>query len=699
VKVSGFRQNEPGDGVPVSEPTTAYLSYDHKNLYIVFDCQDEPGKVRGRLSKREDIGEDDQVAVYLDTFHDRRRAYFFAVNPLGIQRDGIFTEGQGIDLSFDTLWHSEGRVTNHGYIVWIAIPFKSLRFSGEPLRSWGIALDRAIVRGNEVAFWPYVTARVQGIAQQFATLEGLEQVSPGHNVQLIPYGLFARARFVDPSDPVNPKFPIQNEFRGGLDSKLVVRDALTFDVALNPDFSQVESDEPQVTINQRFEVLFPEKRPFFIENAGFFKTPTTLLFTRRIQDPQFGARMTGKLGPWALGVFAIDDRAPGTGPLSRNPFSGRRAGIGVVRVEREFGQQSKLGILVSSRDFASTSNRVFSLDGRIKLSPNWVLTGEAIESSTRQLPAKADCLKGDARLSGPAYFLELLQQGRHSTYLARYTDRSPDFCAELGFVRRVDVRQSEQFAGYFWRPEHRRLISFGPSTDALVIWNYAGQLTDWVVDSKFDAALTGQTQLEFRHIQSYELFQNIGFRKHRTAFSFSTQLLSWLSTSAEFSIGTDVNFFPNRGLNPFLGNATSADAGFTFRPAPRIRFDQTYIFTRLGTRNGSTPAGVLPGPAIFNNHILRSKLNYQFTRELSLRAIVDYNAILPNSQLVALGRTKNLTGDLLFTYLINPGTAFYIGYTDHYRNLSLGPGRPEPSSPTTSIGRQFFVKLSYLFRF
>ncbi len=384
--LTDFRQFRPGDGVPVSQPTAAYLSYDDKNLYVVFVCKDEPDKVRAHLARREDIGNDEQVAIYLDTFHDHHRAYIFATNPLGIQLDGIFTEGQGNDFSFDTLWYSEGRLTADGYIVWMAIPFKSLRFPAEPAQDWGVALDRVIIRTNEVAFWPYVTTRVQGIAQQFATLEGLERISPGHNMQFIPYGLFARARFLDTSDPNNPGFRTKNDFRGGVDAKFVVRDALTFDVALNPDFSQVESDEPQVTINQRFEVFFPEKRPFFIENAGFFQTPIPLFFSRRVADPQFGLRMTGKVGRWALGAIGIDDRGPGNGRMSTDPLAGDRAGIGIVRVQREFGEQSKIGLLVASRDFASSSNRVFSIDTRIKLSPNLVLEAQAMHSETRQLP-------------------------------------------------------------------------------------------------------------------------------------------------------------------------------------------------------------------------------------------------------------------------------------------------------------------------
>src|SRR2546422_11341776 len=186
-----------------------------------------------------------------------------------------------------------------GYIVGFAVRFKSLRFGAEPIQTWGIGLSRSIIRKNESSWWPHISRRVEGVVQQLATLEGLERIPPGRNVQLIPYGLFARARFLDTADANNSRFRTEDDFRGGEDGKFVVRDALTFDVALNPDFSQVESDEPQVTINQRFEVFFPEKRPFFIENAGFFQTPVTLFLDRK------STRLNSSHGYISYAVFCL----------------------------------------------------------------------------------------------------------------------------------------------------------------------------------------------------------------------------------------------------------------------------------------------------------------------------------------------------------------------------------------------------------
>ena len=269
IRITGFVQREPGDGVPSSVETTVYLSYDAGHLYAVFLCTDDPGKVRANMTKREAIMGDDIVGLVLDTYHDGRRAYMFLANPLGIQLDGVTTEGQNDDYSYDALWQSEGRLTAYGYAVVLKIPFKSLRFSNAPVQTWGVAVARIIPRANETSFWPYITRRIAGFGQQMATLEGLQGISPGRNLQAIPYGNFATARVLD-DEGVRQT---ENSTRVGVDGKAVVKDALTVDLTVNPDFSQVESDEPQVTVNQRFEVFFPEKRPFFIENAGYFDTP------------------------------------------------------------------------------------------------------------------------------------------------------------------------------------------------------------------------------------------------------------------------------------------------------------------------------------------------------------------------------------------------------------------------------------------
>src|SRR5467141_653139 len=720
--VTDFRQNIPGDGTPATESTTAYLSYDDKNLYVAFACHDEPGEIRAHLSKREASDQDDGVGVLLDTFRDFHRAYYFFSNPVGVQTDAIYTEGQGYDYSFDTLWDNAGRVTNDGYVVFFSIPFKSLRFSHDPEQTWGIALYRTILRKSEYDYRPYVTQRVEGLTQQFAPVGGLENVSPGRNIQLIPYGLLANDHFLNQPSGGPPGFVDKFEHRAGLDAKFVAKDSLTFDLTLNPDFSQVESDDPQVTINQRFAVFFPEKRPFFIENAGFFATPIDLFFSRQIAHPQFGSRMTGKLGKWTLGALVIDDRQPGQG-FTSGPYD-TRAVDGVVRVTREFGNQSYIGGFFSSRDFADTSNRVASVDARLKLTKNWVVDVQGVHSWTRQnAQAGQNCLsfqqnaQGFGSQQGNALWADASYSGRHFTFSTNYNDFSPNFCTQQGFVNRIDIRQNNAFAGYFWRPNTGKLIDFGPTVSETVDWNHNGILQDWGAAVGFQVDLRKQTTISVNRGEAYERLGNFEFRKHSTSLSLTTQPYNWISLSTRYTQGIGENFFPPPGVPPFLGNVQRVNFGFTLRPSSRLRLDETLIYYRLGTRDGSVPPPFSPGHSIFNNYLNRTKFNYQFTKELSLRLILDYNATIANTQLFDLQRslggsddvngpfapTKRFTTDVLLTYLLHPGTAVYFGYNNGYSDLNLRPGAPVPitvqGAPNNSTSRLFFVKVSYLLRY
>ncbi|MEW6128049.1 MAG: DUF5916 domain-containing protein [Acidobacteriota bacterium] len=691
LKISGFLQREPQDGIPASQETTGYLSYDDKNLYVIFVCKDEPGKIRAHMNKRENTGGDDLVGITLDTFNDHRRAYLFGSNPLGVQMDGIVAEGQDDDMSFDTVWYSEGKVEGDGYVVWFAIPFKSLRFDNADVQTWGVALIRGISRNNETSFYPYVTRRIEGFTQQFATMNGLQKISPGRNIQIIPYGFFARARFLE-FDPARLK--TDTEFRGGLDAKMVFHDSFTLDVTINPDFSQVESDEPQVTVNQRFEVFFPEKRPFFLENAGYFQAYENLFFSRRIADPDFGARLTGKAGPWELGALAIDDRAPGKRFNPGDPLYNKRAAIGVFRLQRQLPNQSNVGLMATSRDFASSHNRVFSADGRWKLNQNWVLNGQAIQSYTKQLDGE--------HLSAPAFIVNLNRQGRYFQNFFNYTDRSPEFRAQLGFVPRVDIRHVNNFMSYRWRPKTGKLQSYGFNLYTEGIWNHQGDLQDWRVNLPFVAQFSGDTFLFIRRAEFADSFAGVRVREHTNDLQFSTSFLRWLSFFTNLTTGVQANFFPNEGV-PYGAKSLNGQAGFTLRPSSQFSYSQLYIFDRLATRHNHLPAGESKPTVIYNNHIVRSKINYQFNRALSVRAIFDYNAVLPNERLIRLTRDKRFAADLLMTYLVNPGTALYIGYTDGYQNLALSNETPatirRTGAPTFSTGRQFFAKMSYLLRF
>jgi hypothetical protein len=491
-RVEGFVQRTPSDGQPSTQRTEVYFGYDDKNLYFIFICFDQqPERLRARMGRRDQISGDDFVEVDIDTFNDQRRGYAFAANPYGNQWEALYTEASGTDSSFDTLWESEGSLTPQGYVVRLAIPFKSLRFRAEPQQTWGIMFRRDIPRNNERTYWPPVSSRREGLLNQAAILTGLENISPGRNVQFIPYGTFRSFRALDTRDREQPQFVRdRSDPDAGLDAKFILKDSLVLDVALNPDFSQVESDEPQVTVNERFEVSFREKRPFFLENANFFATPINLVFTRRVADPQFGARLTGKRGRYALGAFLINDESPGKRVPEGDPREGKKALFGIVRVSRDIFGESSLGFIYTGREFEDDYNRVGGFDGRLKLSRNWVAEFQAVTSWTRRTDDR-----GVERMAGPAYNFAINRAGRSFNYALEYSDCSPGFRTEPGFLPRFDIRRVGQSVSYRFWPEGKFIVDWGPELSMERIYDHKGQRLDWEVNPSFSVEMPGRTVL------------------------------------------------------------------------------------------------------------------------------------------------------------------------------------------------------------
>ncbi len=710
LRVTGFIAREPADGAEPTQDTDVYLAFDSKNLYAVFICWDkEPDKIRARMTRREDIFSDDSAEIMIDTFDDARRGYVFAANPLGIQWDALWTEGSigkgqpadfsGFDSSFDTVWNSEGRLTGQGYMLLMSIPFKSLRFPNSDQQQWRIILNRSIPRTNENLFWPRISNRIQGRFNQAATATGLD-MSRTRNIQLIPYGLLRGFRDIDQRDPANPFFESRTvQPEAGLDAKFILHDSFVLDATVNPDFSQVESDEPQITVNQRFEVFFPEKRPFFLENSNYFNSPINMVFTRRIGHPEFGLRLTGKTGPWAVGILATDDRAPGEALRPTDPHSGDRATFTIARVSRDILDQSIIGATYTDREFAGGYNRVGGLDANLKLNQNWRVQGQAVASST------LDVIAGTSS-AGPGYKVDLERAGRKFNLQSLFVDYSPGFVTETGFVNRVDIREQTINASYYFRPEGKFLISYGPTLEQFNIWDHRGTALDYFFYPGFRVDMARSTYVNFhpfgyddvrlRPLDYSTLTRVAAYPQPFWGIEAGTSWLKELDFTAFFVSGKGVNYNPAAGQTPTLGHEDQGNFTLTFHARGRLRVDNAYLLEHIRD----------PHLTAVTNHIFRSKWNYQFTRDLSARLILQYNSVLSNLAISTLSPTKNFNTDFLITYLIHPGTAIYVGYNSDLGNLNRGLA-VDPvtgfilTTPRGYIndGRQFFVKASYLFRF
>lgn len=697
-KIEGFVQREPIDGAAATQRTEVYLGYDQSKLYAVFLAFDSnPELIRANLASRENIGGDDSVEITIDTFNDQRTAYTFRVTPLGMQWDARWTEGfsnrAGFDTTWEAVWDSDGEVTDRGYMVSIAVPLRGLRFPADSEQLWRVQVGRQIPRLSEESFWPPYSISVDGRLNQTAMLTGIRDVSPGSNTQITP---FVFARNVDALDNRalgGPKFQAESEYDMGVDAKFVFNDSWVLDLTLNPDFSQVESDEPQVTVNERFEVQYPERRPFFVENADFFATDSILLFTRRIIDPEGGLRFTGRSGPWGVGTMLMNDEAPGLNRNAGDPLDGEKATIGVLRVFRDIAGQDRVGFTLTDRELLDGYNLVGSVDGKFRFNQNWVTNLEYITTETEPT-------LGGRTISGDQRNIRLDRVGRTFNTHFHFIDTDADFRAQLGFQNRFF---KSDISGVHWRSS----LNYYPENSALTSWSpavmvvYQDDKEGVKVYSELSPSVTWSFPTSRITVGAQEVTEVLRTKDfaglpRATAYdygnfsaSYRNSALSSLTIDLSYRQGDALNLVPRRGFLPYVADTNRTDISVLFRPIERLRIDNSYVRTELDDGK------------VFSNDIFRSSWNYQFTREMSLRFIAQYENTDagPNTR---LQDDKNMNFDILLRYVLNPWSALYVGYNTNQSNFDIieteGVREVVTTDDLKRDGSQFFVKFSYMFQ-
>ena len=476
-RVSEFIQRQPQDGLPATEETDVLIAYDSTNLYFGFHAKyHDPGMMRAnRLGRDQAVRGDDIIRVYFDTFLDQQRAYVFSVNGYGVQGDSIVsngggggfggrrggTGGSGIprgDTSWNALFTTAGQPVDDGFTAEMAIPFKSLRYPGRCVdipHTWGFQIVRRIRGKDETVVWSPVSRDIAGFLPQMGILDGLTGLSTSRNLEIQP--TFTTFRFGTLDTTMGHVVDDDSRPEGGANFKYGVTSDLTADFTLNPDFSQIESDRLQVDVNQRFALFFPELRPFFLEGAEIFNIQTpavTVVHTRTIVDPLYGAKLTGKAGKTTLGVIYANDEAAGL--EIDNPDSGgfdRAAQTFVGRVRYDLYSESFVGAVFTDREFADGSSRLAGLDSNFRV-------GNTHEVGFRVL--RADHLDADG-LATSGYLLDggFRKTGRNLSYSLDAYSLSPDFKTDVGFVRRTDLQRYAGTVQYQWWPQPW-LISWGP---------------------------------------------------------------------------------------------------------------------------------------------------------------------------------------------------------------------------------------------
>ena len=704
IHITEFVQQNPVEGAPATEDTDVWIAYDSQNLYIAVHAHySDPSIMRANRVDRDQSFDDDNISFYFDTFLDQQRAYLFSVNGYGVQGDAIvnargfgrsnrrrstgsFSAFRGGiptgDNSWDALFSSGGQTVADGYTAEVAIPFKSLRYperdQGLPHR-WGFQIVREIRGKDEFQVWAPVTRNVSGFLTQAGLLEGMTNLSLSRNLEIMPtftgvqYGsLNQQGKFID-GDP-SPE--------GGVNVKYGITSNLIADFTYNPDFSQIESDLPQIEVNQRFALFYPELRPFFLEGAEIFSPQrgmVTFVNTRTIVDPEFGGKITGKVGNTTVGLMIANDEAPGRTDSSTDSAFGETANNIVGRARYDLYAESYVGALVTHREFLDTHSTLGALDGNFRLGQTQSLSFQAVQTDHRDLE--------QMDREGQMFNLSWRFTDRHWTsFISLYT-LSPDFRTDIGFVRRVDQKQGFSSLGYTFRPESW-VVSWGPSVRYNWNHDFNNVLQDLDKRVAFDATFARNISVNSQFQDEMERFGGINFQKQAGRIGGQVSTSRRVSVGGYYEYGDLVRYVEN----PYLGRGSTGSFFAALRPLSRFQ-------SELNLRTSDFIDPRTGDDLVFDVKILRALSTYQFTDRFLLRNISEYNTF-----------DKTVDLNLLFTYRLNAGTAFYIGYDDHYRQADQiygddmdGDGIDDQLFPMATVyqqtNRAVFTKFQYLFRF
>jgi len=720
-RLRGFSQYRPVDGRPAADSTEVLVWYSPDAIYFgirAYEVHGGSAAVRATLADRDNIDADDRVVLLLDTYADHRRALLFAVNPLGVQEDGIWSDGfesaaggptaggrfdATIDLNPDYVFESRGRLTDFGYEVEIRIPFKSLRYQSADPQIWGFQVVRETQHtGYEDTWAPAVRASASFLIQS-GKLVGLTELHRGLVMDVTPE---FTTKVSGTPRPTGYLYTGEPDLGGTL--RWGVTENLSLNATANPDFSQVEADVGQVTANARFPLFFPEKRPFFLEGLEQYDTPNRLIYTRRVAQPVAGAKLTGKVGGTNVAYLAaVDDKDQSAG-------SGDNPIYNLLRVRRDLGASSTAGLVYTDRIAGDAYNRLLGSDLRVLWRKLWFSQAQVVGSWTSGPSGARAGTLWDMTLydrTGRAY-------GNHGEIQAV----SPGFVAASGFVPRSNYVQATFFNRFSWYGRPGGLVEqVSTYVGYTPLWRYddflharstieGGFQNTWTVNARGGWGVT----VNFSDLQQvFDSAFYAGYTSSGTPFVLPHGLYNLLGANAgvttpsrAVSAALNVGY----GAVPIFAEAAAgreldAQTTLTWKPTRAVRVEALWTYQRITRARDGSRFSVADIPRI--------KLEYQLTRYIFFRYVGQYFAqqraalvdprtglplVLDAAATARVGpqsgvTTNDFRSDFLFSYKPTPGTVCFLGYGSsltepdafRFRNLSR-----------TSDG--FFLKVSYLFR-
>ncbi|MFW9943328.1 MAG: sugar-binding protein [Candidatus Thorarchaeota archaeon] len=682
VKIDANIEVSPGENILAPVKTEVYMAYDNSNIYVAFKAFDpDPSQIRANLCDRDNIWDDDWVLILFDTFNNERRSYDFGCNPLGIQVD-IIESTSGGSGSWDAIWESDGRITDEGYVVEMAIPFSSLKFprkEGEQI--WGFDAIRSYPR--KVRHHIGVFPRDRNNNCYFCQLEklaGFSDVVPGRDIEFTPTftSLVAQVRENETSGPFDEKY--SNEI--GLTSSWGLTNNLRLSATLNPDFSTIESDIIQVDINNRFELWYPEKRPFFLEGEDFFETEIDAVHTRTLADPNFGIKLIGKEGRNTIGFFSAQDAVTNfvipSLEGSNSDISNTKSHGTVFRYIRDLGESSNIGLLLTDREGKNYYNRVLGLDGIFLIGKRDRIEWQVLGSKTLYpdwLYSSYD--QSSDEFGGKGIHVDYSHNTKKYNFYGAYQELSPDLRTDLGFVNQTGYRYAEVGGNYIWRagPEHwftwiniyigadlgKDYDNYTARKELKANFNYEGPLQSYF-------GVYGQISKDrYEETQFSTSYLNYWVGGTPTKW-FSFNLWSVFGDRIDYD-----NIRPGKGLQ--LGVSANLKVG------SRLSFNLDHYYERLNVNDGR----------LYTANREYVKAMYHFNERIFIRTIFQY-AIYKRDPSLYLdeeveSEQQELLTQILLSYKINPHTAFYIGYSDNYYG--------DYDINIIQTDRTFFAKIGY----
>ncbi len=725
VEASGYCTHSPRPGEEPDAYSKALVAYDEHNLYVAFINYDDPKAVRASLRERDNIWRDDYCGIMLDTYGDQSFGYQLFVNPLGIQGDSKALLGGDEDTRFDVVYFSEGIVTDSGYQVEMAIPFASLRFPDRPEQQWRINFWRDRQREHRYRYtWSEIDEDNPCFMCQWGYLTGLEGIKPSSNLEIIPN--IIASQFGQRINENNPDSPFDNQ-KIDAEASVNIRYGLTstssLEVAVNPDFSQVESDADQIEVNTPFGLFFPEKRPFFQEGSEQFATWINVVYTRSVNDPHVAGKFTGQFGKFSLAVLsAYDDISTFLLPFPEFSVSGilDESIVNIARARYLIGNNSYVGAIFSDRrwqsfshdglDVSDGSGTNYGIDAAWQFARNYRFEFQAVGSHTEEPNAPGYLGRRDSLLfdndrhtigfdgesfSGHGMLVSFERSARNWNVNIDYGDYTPTFRTDNGYTVRNDSRTLDIWTGYTFWPKGDFLNRWEISLSVGRIWDHhekidlnpfrlrGGSRDEWIRPS-FWFELAGQTNVNFGYLNSREIFAGKLFEGiSRGWFNIDSRFSETLSGGFEFGYGKTI--YRSRST-PLLGVATDVTVYLNIKPNQRLFIQPSFGFAQMDRRDRYVEVNDV-NRTVYAGFITRTRVTYQFSREWYLRMIVQYDEF-----------DDRLNVEPLLTWQLNPFSVFYIGMNSSYQHYQPEHYDLVKEATWAEANRQVFAKLQYLFR-